>query len=135
MVDWKPDPSGTSSSPVAEKAHIVNKGALDQKALEGPGERREWSVGNVVLALVLVPAAATMMAGDDVPLTRMLFVLLLLWELGSRSGLIPERTLAAPSAVIDTLAFDGSDLPAYANGQRFLFNQSGKNPCTQQGGY
>ncbi len=30
----------------------------------------------MVLALVLVPAAATMMAGDDVPLTRMLFVLL-----------------------------------------------------------
>ena len=30
-------------------------------------------------------------------------VLLLLWELGSRSGLIPERTLAAPSAVIGTL--------------------------------
>ncbi|WP_313805524.1 ABC transporter permease [Sphingobium sp.] len=31
-------------------------------------------------------------------------LLLLLWELGSRSGLIPERTLAAPSAVIGTLA-------------------------------
>ncbi|WP_176598298.1 MULTISPECIES: ABC transporter permease [Sphingobium] len=31
-------------------------------------------------------------------------ILLLLWELGSRSGLIPERTLAAPSAVIGTLA-------------------------------
>lgn len=30
-------------------------------------------------------------------------VLLLLWEAGSRSGLIPERTLAAPSAVIGTL--------------------------------
>lgn len=30
-------------------------------------------------------------------------VLLVLWELGSRSGLIPERTLAAPSAVISTL--------------------------------
>jgi len=30
-------------------------------------------------------------------------VLLLLWELGSRSGLIPERTLAAPSAVLSTL--------------------------------
>jgi sulfonate transport system permease protein len=30
-------------------------------------------------------------------------VLLLLWELGSRSGLIPERTLAAPSAVIATM--------------------------------
>ncbi|HEX7875583.1 MAG TPA: ABC transporter permease [Sphingobium sp.] len=30
-------------------------------------------------------------------------LLLLLWELGSRSGLIPERTLAAPSAVIGTL--------------------------------
>jgi sulfonate transport system permease protein len=30
-------------------------------------------------------------------------VFLLLWELGSRSGLIPERTLAAPSAVIATL--------------------------------
>ncbi|WP_242126287.1 ABC transporter permease [Sphingobium sp. Sx8-8] len=30
-------------------------------------------------------------------------VLLLLWELGSRTGLIPERTLAAPSAVIGTL--------------------------------
>lgn len=29
--------------------------------------------------------------------------LLLLWEAGSRSGLIPERTLAAPSAVIGTL--------------------------------
>ncbi len=28
---------------------------------------------------------------------------LLLWELGSQSGLIPERTLAAPSAVIGTL--------------------------------
>ena len=31
-------------------------------------------------------------------------LLLLLWELGSRTGLIPERTLAAPSAVIGTLA-------------------------------
>ena len=30
-------------------------------------------------------------------------LLLLLWELGSRSGLIPERTLAAPSAVLGTL--------------------------------
>jgi sulfonate transport system permease protein len=30
-------------------------------------------------------------------------VLLLLWELGSRTGLIPERTLAAPSAVIGAL--------------------------------
>jgi sulfonate transport system permease protein len=30
-------------------------------------------------------------------------ILLLLWELGSRSGLIPERTLAAPSTVIGTL--------------------------------
>ncbi|MEJ5976243.1 ABC transporter permease [Novosphingobium sp. PS1R-30] len=30
-------------------------------------------------------------------------VFLLLWELGSRTGLIPERTLAAPSAVISTL--------------------------------
>jgi sulfonate transport system permease protein len=30
-------------------------------------------------------------------------VFLLLWELGSRSSLIPERTLAAPSAVIATL--------------------------------
>jgi len=30
-------------------------------------------------------------------------LLLLLWELGSRSGLIPERTLAAPSAVFGTL--------------------------------
>ncbi|MET0137627.1 MAG: ABC transporter permease [Sphingobium sp.] len=30
-------------------------------------------------------------------------VLLLLWELGSRTGLIPERTLAAPSAVLETL--------------------------------
>ncbi len=30
-------------------------------------------------------------------------VLLLLWELGSRTGLIPERTLAAPSAVIVTM--------------------------------
>ncbi|GGZ30890.1 ABC transporter permease [Asticcacaulis endophyticus] len=29
--------------------------------------------------------------------------LLLLWEAGSRSGLIPERTLAAPSAVLSTL--------------------------------
>jgi len=28
---------------------------------------------------------------------------LALWELGSRSGLIPERTLAAPSAVLSTL--------------------------------
>jgi sulfonate transport system permease protein len=31
-------------------------------------------------------------------------LLLLLWELGSRTGLIPERTLAAPSAVLHTLA-------------------------------
>ncbi|PTQ07508.1 ABC transporter permease [Sphingomonas oleivorans] len=30
-------------------------------------------------------------------------LLLLLWELGSRIGLIPERTLAAPSAVLGTL--------------------------------
>ncbi|WP_336966438.1 ABC transporter permease [Sphingobium aquiterrae] len=30
-------------------------------------------------------------------------LLLLLWELGSRLGLIPERTLAAPSAVLGTL--------------------------------
>lgn len=30
-------------------------------------------------------------------------LLLLLWELGSRTGLIPERTLAAPSAVLGTL--------------------------------
>lgn len=30
-------------------------------------------------------------------------LLLLLWELGSRIGLIPERTLAAPSTVIGTL--------------------------------
>ncbi|MDF0543590.1 ABC transporter permease [Sphingobium sp. H39-3-25] len=30
-------------------------------------------------------------------------LLLLLWELGSRVGLIPERTLAAPSAVLGTL--------------------------------
>lgn len=30
-------------------------------------------------------------------------VLLLLWELGSRTGFIPERTLAAPSAVLGTL--------------------------------
>ena len=30
-------------------------------------------------------------------------VLLLLWELGSRTGLIPARTLAAPSSVIATL--------------------------------
>lgn len=30
-------------------------------------------------------------------------VLLLLWELGSRTGIIPARTLAAPSAVIGTL--------------------------------
>lgn len=30
-------------------------------------------------------------------------VLLLLWELGSRTGIIPERTLAAPSAVLGTL--------------------------------
>jgi sulfonate transport system permease protein len=31
-------------------------------------------------------------------------LLLLLWELASRTGLIPERTLAAPSTVIGTLA-------------------------------
>ena len=31
-------------------------------------------------------------------------VLMLLWELGSRTGVIPERTLAAPSAVLLTLA-------------------------------
>ena len=30
-------------------------------------------------------------------------ILLLLWEAGSRSGLIPERTLAAPSAVVSTM--------------------------------
>ena len=30
-------------------------------------------------------------------------LLLLLWEAGSRSGLIPERTLAAPSAVLGAL--------------------------------
>lgn len=30
-------------------------------------------------------------------------LLLLLWEAGSRAGLIPERTLAAPSAVIGTM--------------------------------
>jgi sulfonate transport system permease protein len=30
-------------------------------------------------------------------------LLLLLWELGSRTGFIPERTLAAPSAVLGTL--------------------------------
>ena len=30
-------------------------------------------------------------------------LLLLVWELGSRTGVIPERTLAAPSAVIGTL--------------------------------
>jgi sulfonate transport system permease protein len=30
-------------------------------------------------------------------------IFLVLWELGSRSGLIPERTLAAPSAVLVTL--------------------------------
>lgn len=30
-------------------------------------------------------------------------ILLLLWEAGSRSGLVPERTLAAPSAVIATM--------------------------------
>jgi sulfonate transport system permease protein len=30
-------------------------------------------------------------------------LLLLLWELGSRVGIIPERTLAAPSAVLGTL--------------------------------
>ncbi|ESQ90999.1 ABC transporter permease [Asticcacaulis benevestitus] len=30
-------------------------------------------------------------------------VLLLLWEAGSRTGLIPERTLAAPSTVLETL--------------------------------
>ena len=30
-------------------------------------------------------------------------LLLLLWELGSRSGVIPERTLAAPSAVVSTM--------------------------------
>jgi len=41
-------------------------------------------------------------------------VLLLLWELGSRSGLIPERTLAAPSAVLTTLAgmIASGELPA-----------------------
>lgn len=40
--------------------------------------------------------------------------LLLLWELGSRTGVIPERTLAAPSAVATTLlgmVFSG-ELPA-----------------------
>jgi sulfonate transport system permease protein len=31
-------------------------------------------------------------------------LLLLVWEAASRTGLIPERTLAAPSAVIETLA-------------------------------
>ncbi len=30
-------------------------------------------------------------------------ILLLVWELGSRTGVIPERTLAAPSAVAETL--------------------------------
>jgi sulfonate transport system permease protein len=30
-------------------------------------------------------------------------VLLAVWELASRSGIIPERTLAAPSAVLATL--------------------------------
>jgi len=30
-------------------------------------------------------------------------LLLLIWELGSRAGLIPARTLAAPSAVLETL--------------------------------
>ncbi|CAN5185832.1 ABC transporter permease [soil metagenome] len=30
-------------------------------------------------------------------------ILLLIWELGSRTGFIPERTLAAPSAVAETL--------------------------------
>jgi sulfonate transport system permease protein len=30
-------------------------------------------------------------------------LLLILWEAGSRTGLIPERTLAAPSAVVETL--------------------------------
>jgi sulfonate transport system permease protein len=41
-------------------------------------------------------------------------VLLLLWELGSRIGLIPERTLAAPSAVIATMIgmIRSGELPA-----------------------
>jgi sulfonate transport system permease protein len=41
-------------------------------------------------------------------------VLLLLWELGSRLGLIPERTLAAPSAVIATMLgmIRSGELPA-----------------------
>ncbi len=30
-------------------------------------------------------------------------IFLILWELGSRSGLIPERTLAAPSSVLSTM--------------------------------
>lgn len=41
-------------------------------------------------------------------------LLLLLWEVGSQTGLIPERTLAAPSAVIGTM-FDlvrSGELPA-----------------------
>lgn len=36
----KPDPKGTTTgpaSPASEKAHIVNKSAIDQKVLEGPG--------------------------------------------------------------------------------------------------
>lgn len=37
----KPDPKGTTTGPAvgatADRAHIVNKNALDQKALEGPG--------------------------------------------------------------------------------------------------
>ncbi len=40
--------------------------------------------------------------------------LLLVWELGSRTGLIPERTLAAPSAVIATMLgmIRSGELPA-----------------------
>ncbi len=41
-------------------------------------------------------------------------VLLLLWELGSRTGVIPARTLAAPSAVLATLVgmIASGELPA-----------------------
>jgi sulfonate transport system permease protein len=41
-------------------------------------------------------------------------LLLLLWEAGSRSGLIPERTLAAPSSVLATMAgmVRSGELPA-----------------------
>ena len=41
-------------------------------------------------------------------------LLLLVWELGSRIGLIPERTLAAPSSVLSTMAgmIRSGELPA-----------------------